>query len=98
MGGNALKNCVTKRRPRSEYLVIEKDVSNLLAKYFLDFRLPKYFDDKERFGDVDIVYVPNETFDIQQISKDLESKEYVRNGDIISIEFREFQIDLIKTT
>ena len=97
MGGNALKNCVIIRRTRDEYKILENEVIVILLDLFVEFKIPKYFDDKPTFGDIDILYIPNEKFTIKEVAKRLNSKEYVKNGPIISFEYNNFQIDLIKT-
>ncbi len=97
MGGNAFKHCTIKRKSKAEYLKFEANVIKILSKYFKCYGVPKYFPDKESFGDLDILYVPNESFDILKIRHELQSKECVKNGNIISIEHDDFQIDLIRT-
>lgn len=96
MGGNAVKNCY--RRTKPEYLVLEAEIIQILSKYFIGYRIPKFCSDKESFGDIDILYIPNDLFDIQRISEELQSKEVVKNGPVTSIEYNNFQIDLIRTT
>jgi hypothetical protein len=97
MGGNALKNCKLRRRNRQEYKALESEVINKLSDLFSTFRIPRYFDDKADFGDIDILYLPNEQFSVDEVAKRLESNEYVRNGLIVSFEYRNFQVDLIRT-
>jgi len=97
MGGNALKNCNLHRRNRPEYKTLEAEVIEKLGSLFSTFRIPRYFDDKADFGDIDILYIPNEQFSVDEVAKKLESKEHVRNGSINSFEYRDFQVDLIRT-
>lgn len=97
MGGNALKNCKLRRRDRQEYKALEAEVIEKLSSLFLTYRIPRYFDDKGDFGDVDVLYIPNDQFSVDEVAKRLGSKEHVRNGNIISFEYRDFQVDLIRT-
>lgn len=102
MGGNALKNVTTRRYQASEYHKLERDVCVMLRKHFpanvvlmpiLSYR------NKESFGDMDIlVSSDNLPTDWQVgVAELLQSKEVVRNGNVVSFEHKEFQIDLIAT-
>ncbi len=59
--------------------------------------MPRYFADKESFGDADVL-VPNWNFqgDIKQkLIEVFEPKEIIKNGNVYSFEYKELQIDAI---
>ncbi|MFN8575367.1 MAG: hypothetical protein U0354_00785 [Candidatus Sericytochromatia bacterium] len=100
MGGNALKNCFTRRYQKDEYNDLSKEVINILKKSenILNINIPFSYRNKESFGDMDIVISFNKNFDIgNYIKKSFNPKQIVSNGDCISFEYKEFQIDLIKS-
>lgn len=99
MGGNALKNCYTRRYEKEEYENLKTEVVDLLKNslYFYDIAIPQSYRNKKTFGDMDIVVRFNQETDLKSLIKQLfNSKELVSNGDCISFEYKEFQIDLIK--
>lgn len=108
MGGNAIKKFFASltgetpeepvRLPREKYLKIEEEVIKLLSPYFKNWCIPGYYNEKKDFGDVDIVYVPTEDFDIAKIQEVLNSQAVVQNGTVHSLEYNMFQIDLIRVT
>ncbi|MDO9177130.1 MAG: hypothetical protein Q7U16_02210 [Agitococcus sp.] len=57
MGGNALKNCVTRRYPAQEYYPLEASVLMRLKEAFPNKRIVpiKAYRNKETFGDMDIL-------------------------------------------
>ena len=102
MGGNALKNVTTRRYEANEYHALESKVCGMLRKHFpasvilmpiLSYR------NKESFGDLDILVtsdtLPNDWH--LGVAELLQSKEVVRNGNVVSFEHAEFQIDIIAT-
>ncbi len=97
MGGQALKNCVTRRYEADEYDVLTHEVASILiAKGVTCTRIPSYFS-KESHGDLDML-VKSETLPAnwdKKIVEWFEPKELVKNGNVISFEYQEFQIDLI---
>lgn len=97
MGGHALKNTKITRKNKDEYLEIKKEVSEKLSK-ILTIDFSPEVPDKESFGDLDVLYISNENNgNIKDIIiKLFNPSEIVSNGDIISFDYREFQIDLIK--
>jgi hypothetical protein len=100
MGGNALKNCTTRRYQKEEYFSICQEVTDILAEIFIQTRthIPKTYD-KETYGDLDIIidgkFLPADY--VQSIIKRFNPQEYVKNGNVFSFEYREFQIDFIVT-
>lgn len=101
MGGNALKNCETRRFERNEYLSISQTVLRLLKESFPNqlFSIIVAYNDKESFGDMDVLCGGMEGgIDYKRVLRDLfDSKEVVHNGNVWSLEFNNFQIDLIFT-
>lgn len=99
MGGQALKNCKTRRYDPQEY----DDLSFEVAKRLIDAgitctRIPSYFS-KESHGDLDML-VKSETLPPNWTHKIVDlfaPEEYVKNGNVLSFEFKEFQVDLIAT-
>lgn len=98
MGGHALKNISQERLPRDKYLELEKDIINKIKELLPTYYVPRYFPNKETFGDLDILYHSNITKQdlLQEIIKLLDSKEYITEGQTISCEYNNFQIDFIK--
>ena len=99
MGGHALKKVITVRKNKIEYNEIKDKVSNLLKSrgIIIDF-IPELAD-KESFGDLDVLWSSSHNPNI--IMKDdvielFSPKEIVINGDVISFDLDDFQIDMIK--
>lgn len=98
MGGNAL-NIKTIRLGKEQYLLLEKEVINKLGKIFNNkvSSIP-YYNDKESFGDMDLLVEKPKPSDLKKLLSDLfNSKDYYFNSDIVSFEYKDFQIDLIFT-
>lgn len=101
MGGKALKNTFTRRYEKEEYHELVKEVTTMLSSLFPITRIEviKAYEDKDSFGDMDILIetdnLPSNWTDT--IVKYLLPKEFVSNGDVFSFEYKEFQIDLIKS-
>lgn len=100
MGGNALKNIINERINKEKYLEIEKDVIKMIEilrekKLINNYHVPRYLNDKETFGDLDIIYTSNDNIKEKVITK-LKSSEYIINGHILSCEYKKFQVDFIK--
>jgi len=104
MGGNALKNCETRRVSAEEYEVISKEVVDLLNK----LNDPEAsitpiisYSSKPDFGDIDVLFEIRHGFSYtdlaSEISKAFNSKEIVPNGNCISAEYKGFHVDVIKT-
>ena len=99
IGGNALKNTVTRRYNAAEYFEVSAEVVQILTDsfdHYVDFRkievIPAY-SEKETFGDCDILTTMK--FTRQQIQKTFSPNEIVINGDVISFDYKELQFDLI---
>jgi hypothetical protein len=102
MGGNALRNCTTRRYNKDEYQDICTDVTNRLTFLFSPKAQPTVipaYRMKESFGDLDVLIRSNVLpQDYQRRIEILfKPKEIVKNGNCLSFEYKEFQIDLITT-
>lgn len=99
MGGNALKNCYTRRYNKDEYQVLSNEIIEILSKSpdINKVKIPYSYRNKETFGDLDILISYNEKFDLTNYIKNtFNPKEMFSNGECLSFEYKEFQIDLIK--
>lgn len=98
MGGNALQTVKTKRMDIPLYKVISREILDILEKHYVKVKIPFEKPGKVDHGDVDVLCLINEekgTFDpIKQIG----SKECVRNGHVVSFEYKNCQIDMIHVT
>lgn len=103
MGGNALKNCHTKRLNADEYRVVVdrvvKDIKQTLGLNRKVHPVVSYFNKKD-FGDADIIMESNDLPAnwVDQLAHVWDSKETFANGDVVSFEVDEFQVDVIKST
>lgn len=101
MGGNALKNCHTRRYEASEYYVLEKAVLAKLMAAFPERKIApiKAYAEKPSFGDMDILFQSdNITFDvIAFLQSEFTPAEIVKNDNVYSFEYRQLQVDLILT-
>lgn len=95
MGGNAIKN--TRRVPLSEYEEIKRTLINKLTEFGYAYVLDiPHIGEKKDFGDLDLLLPKPKLNDLSKyLSNYLNSKEVKINGDIISFEYRNFQVDLI---
>ncbi len=104
MGGKALKNVITRRLLKEEYNQIKNKIASILAPY-LQITFLHELPHKEDFGDLDILYVPDEQTNIYDLVVQLfHPKEMVKNGTVLSFSYlinkekgTYFQIDLIKS-
>lgn len=101
MGGNALKNVLINRMDKDTYEILKVLVIELFKDYKLEFLFN--LDDKESFGDLDVLYCNDTKYSVIDILKEkYESPEIYANGNIISFampyEGLMYQIDMISTT
>ncbi|CAF1439793.1 unnamed protein product [Rotaria sordida] len=96
MGGNALKNVVTRRYSRAEYVILKERILNKLQGRIDQYDVPKEFPCKESFGDLDVLMVCPSSINIQNLIEELfHPTEMCHNGDVCSFDFEQFQIDFI---
>lgn len=101
MGGNCLKNCITRRYSADEYFILDHKVYVKLYSLFdpVGARLHtiKAYRAKESFGDLDILLgcdnLPSDW--VEQIVAEFKPKEWVKNSNVLSFEYKEFQVDVI---
>lgn len=99
MGGHALKKSRTRRYCLSEYNKTIQDVLPIISRFFGWISVPAHFNEKESFGDLDVLVFQPLVFPDFKLKNELEkalgSKEVVANGPVWSFEYKEFQIDII---
>ena len=101
MGGNALKNCVTRKFQSDEYFKLESEMMGKLKLLFPEsqFATIKAYSEKESYGDMDIL-VDSENLPsnwVFQVCQSFNTKGFVKNGNVLSFEYKECQVDLIVT-
>lgn len=101
MGGNALKNTTTRRYAAREFAHAQRHVNNLLAWMLprVSYRQLLAYEDKESFGDMDVLIEseclpPNWP---EVVAAAFGSTESVKNGNVLSLNFNDLQVDLIAT-
>ena len=103
MGGNALKNTFTRRFERDEYHAVSSEaLIRLLSSedgIVTSANIIPAYREKESFGDVDILYSTKDGLRLSdsEINRLFRPKEVVKNHDVISLDFKEIQVDLIHT-
>ena len=102
MGGNALKNCNTKRLDADDYFkLVDRVVRDILNTLGEDRRVSPIaaYKNKKDFGDADILiesgWLPSDW--VNRLAHVWNSKETFSNGDVVSFEVDEFQVDIIKS-
>ena len=100
MGGLALAHC-TRRFEAGEYYEVADKALQILEKLFpcAKVRVIKAYRDKPSFGDLDILLESDclPPFWIDRVSEAFNSKDSTKNGNALSTEFREMQVDIIAT-
>lgn len=101
MGGNALKNCTTRRCGADEYYALEHEIVSWLNYWFpkCDVHVIKAYRNKDSFGDIDILITSDELPNnwVETIKIAFCPLEAVKNGNVLSFEHKQFQVDLITT-
>ena len=98
MGGNALKHAKTERKNIMDYDHIKIHILKELNNY-VTCKAVIEAPEKDSFGDLDVLYISDEKFEIQDLIKKLfNPSEIVNNGPITSFDYDNFQIDLMKST
>lgn len=97
MGGNAL-SVKTRRYQRDEYFAVESEVMNSFVRQtgVLSYMVLAY-ESKESYGDLDLVIDASVDRKLVEhyIINHLKSKELVKNSNVWSFEYKEFQIDFV---
>jgi hypothetical protein len=99
MGGQALKNTITRRYAKQEYVQLRDEVLDILKRDFPERKVAaiQAYRAKESFGDLDILFETDQTnFDLLSYIKQMfKPNEFYKNGNVISFDYQQFQIDLI---
>ena len=98
MGGNALKQTTTRRYAAAEYYRAYKALEPRLTSIVRAERvalIPAYRE-KESFGDMDILY-SGDSLTVDAVAAEFTPNQIVKNGDVISFDYNQLQIDLINT-
>ena len=97
MGGNALKNINTVRLDKEKYLHLKTQITEALLQKKIKICDLLETPGKETFGDLDLLFCSEPEINIHEIVKTLfEPKEIVSNGEVVSFDYKNFQVDLIK--
>ncbi len=100
MGGNALAHC-TRRFEADEYYEIAEQVLQILERLFPESKVSviKSYRNKSNFGDLDVLlesdYLP--LYWIDRVAEAFNSKDSTKNGNILSAEYKDMQVDIIAT-
>lgn len=92
MGGNAL-SVPTRRYSKAEYNEALVGIRTELVFSGIHSNIIKAYDDKESFGDLDLVIVS--PTDVNMIKSIFAPKEIVKNGNVVSFDYKELQVDFI---
>jgi len=103
MGGNAIKNSI--RLDKKEYLQVYNEIFNIFNSngYKSKAELIKSYENKDSFGDMDILYFEYNNFDnLYKVIDKINPIEIIKNGPVVSIAYPtpkgNFQIDFIKVS
>lgn len=98
MGGNAL-NFKTRRLDKAEFLIVRDEVLTILRQLYpnTSFWALEGYRDKTDFGDLDIIIRADnkDNYDFTDIRRAFRSKDWNRNSNCWSLDYKDFQIDLI---
>lgn len=99
MGGNALKHTPTRRYDKDEYRELtEKVIGDLSYSFPLDtFKDIPAYSSKDSFGDLDVLHTCQNITE-EFIRDKFKPNEIVSNGEVVSFDVEQFQVDLIQTT
>lgn len=107
MGGNALKNTFTRRYKAAEFRELASNMLRKLREVFAEdthnISVIRSYADKESFGDMDILiapvvghaYVMSPSAYAETIHTLFGPKDLLRNGNVLSFDVHQLQIDLI---
>ncbi|WP_420575074.1 hypothetical protein [Kordia sp.] len=96
MGGNLFK---LGRMPKVKYRKIEKEISAYLSKKIGadNFLIPRYYDDKADFGDLDVLVNISAVADWEQVKtqiiSDLNIQQHKSVGNVFSTVYKNLQVD-----
>lgn len=97
MGGNALRQTYTVRKPRVEYETIQSTVVSRLRNASIVVEIIYSVPGKQDFGDLDLLVCASTSLLRHVIITEFKPNEIVTHGgSVISFDFESFQIDLIQ--
>lgn len=100
MGGNALREGLTRRFDASEYHELSPEILKLLNDAFPNRRaaIIASYREKESFGDIDILIASDDIKDVREsIERVFRPSEIIHNGTVWSFDYKAIQVDLIMT-
>jgi hypothetical protein len=102
MGGSALKDYGVRRYLKDEFNNLSDELIPKIGELFkTDVELVKSYNNKESFGDMDLLVLNNGSshflYPSDLIIENLKPKGISKNSNVISFEYKELQIDLILT-
>jgi hypothetical protein len=98
MGGHALQllNITTERKTTPEFFKIYTEVVLPFHKIGFETHLVKFYREKSTHGDIDILIMTQPNRNIFDLIKEyIPTKGITKNGNVISFEYNNFQIDFI---
>lgn len=97
LGGLALKNTFTRRYERQEFEDIKVEIFDMLSDHFNLYDVPRFFHNKETFGDIDIIIGTQMKGEyIRSVIENVfKPNEIFHNGSSWSFDYKEIQVDFI---
>jgi hypothetical protein len=107
MGGRALKKAFTRRYSREEFDTVSKELIDIIKVTFDRACTPLFFNNKETFGDIDIIVDSTYNYEYGQkvktdgnfirefIETQFKPTEIFHNGNAWSFDYKEVQVDFI---
>lgn len=92
-----MKNTPTRRLNKVEFFEVQYEVLSVIRE-FAWLEPTRAYRNKESFGDLDILYTMNSAPMRDIIKNFFNPAEMVVNGDVISFDYKGFQVDMIKVT
>lgn len=97
MGGKALKKTKTRRINISEFNLYSNELIKILSLTFNKVDIPKFYREKETFGDIDIIINKLDMDMLKYIEDTFSPNEIFHNDNVWSFDYKGVQIDLITT-
>jgi len=99
MGGNVFKSetgePLNRRYSKAEYLDLIEELTPEFNSIFSKFNVCSALNEKQSFGDIDVVGVPAKELSISLLKHVFDTTYCMRNGTTYSLLYKHFQIDLI---
>lgn len=93
MGGNALKYIKTVRKNNNEYVKISNEITRKLDVLSINYHVLRSYINKDSHGDLDIIILSKNLNPLTMIIDLFNPDEYYKNGNVISFNYGDFQID-----